>query len=414
MNDPIIQCLTDTDVYKFNMMYLVWKLWRRTLGESAMNNRSRRVRLAEIIPEEALREQLDHALTLRFGSEELEQLESFRLEDGRPQYSSEFVKHFLADFQLPQYELKKTADGQYDMRFPGTWAQFILWETLAMSIVTELRGYYTLAAEGKKMADLYDEGRRRRDAKIERLNSYPGIRFMEFVTRRRYSRDWHDELVGELKSGLHHDQMTGTSNVWLARKYGLKAQGTQAHELFMAYARLFGNDPATVRHSQNRVLQDWWDLYGHSLSIALTDTYGTEFFFRMMTPEQARLWKGLRQDSGDPFVFGERAISFYRKHEVNPLDKLVVFSDGLDLDRIIALYERFSRLIQVAFGWGTNLGNDLGIDPISLVIKLVQICGVDCVKLSDNLAKAIGPPELVAFLSEVFGYTVGLSEECRY
>lgn len=414
LNEPIITHLTDTDVYKFNMMQLIWKKWRGTSVVNGMNNRTRSVCLAEIIPEEALREQLDHTMKLRFSPEELDNLESFTLEGGRPQFERAFVREHLATFELPPYELRKMDDGQYSLLFPGPWERAMLWETLGMSTVIHLRNFYTLQAQGKSMVDLYEEGRRRRDQKIDWLNGYPGLRFMEFATRRRFCFDWQEETLCAMKDGLRYGQMTGTSNVWLARKHGLRPQGTQAHELFMAYMRLFGLDPDAIRGSQRKVLEDWFELYGHSLSIALTDTVGTDFFFRMMTEDLARLWKGLRQDSGDPFVFGEKAIRFYQQYGIDPLTKLLVFSDGLDLELMFRLYDRFASRIQVAFGWGTNLSNDMGLDSISLVIKLIQILGLGTVKLPDNLDKATGSPEDVGLMRGIFGHTHDNRQVCVY
>lgn len=414
LDEPIITHLTDTDVYKINMMQLIWEKWRGTPVVNGMNNRTRTVRLAEIIPEQALREQLDHIQSLRFSKPGLDYLEGFRLEDGRPQFKPAFIHEHLATFQLPPYELSKTEDGQYRLLFPGPWERAMLWETLGMSTVNHLRNFYTLQARGLSLADLYEEGRRRLDSKIDLLNGYPFLRFMEFGTRRRFCFGWQDDVVGELKSRLLYGQMTGTSNIWLAMKHDLRPQGTQAHELFMAYMRLFGIDPDAIRASQRKVLEDWFALYGYSLSIALTDTVGSDFFFRMMTELLARLWKGLRQDSGDPFVFGEKAIRFYQQYGIDPLTKLLVFSDGLDLDLMIRLYERFASRIQVAFGWGTNLTNDLGLDPISLVVKLIEILGVGTVKLSDNLEKATGSPEDIAFMRPIFGHSHNNRQACVY
>jgi len=166
--------------------------------------------------------------------------------------------------------------------------------------------------------------------------------------------------------------------------------------------------------SHNEVLQKWQLMYGLKLLIALTDTFGSEVFFRDMTPAQALDWKGLRQDSGDPFQFGRQAIQFYQRMGIDPLTKLIIFSDGLDLDKITALYECFHEHIMVSFGWGTNLTNDLGFSSLSIVMKMAKAFGHDTVKLSDNLAKATGPQAEIERAKRIFGYTGTLSEECRY
>ena len=145
--------------------------------------------------------------------------------------------------------------------------------------------------------------------------------------------------------------------------------------------------------------------YGEPLSIALTDTYGTDFFFRDFTPEQAQAWRGLRHDSGDPFAFGEKAIAFYQGHGIDPRTKTLVFSDGLEVETILALTDRFSDRIRVVFGWGTKLTNYPGCAPLSIVVKILSSCGHGAVKLSDNLEKALGTPKDIERYMRIFGHT---------
>ena len=166
--------------------------------------------------------------------------------------------------------------------------------------------------------------------------------------------------------------------------------------------------------SRIRKFSAWWELYGWGLSIALTDTYGSQFFFRDMTEAQARAWKGLRHDSGDPFEFGERALSFYESYGVDPKEKLLIFSDGLELDMILELSERFHGRIKLSFGWGTNLTNDLGFDPISIVVKVVEADGLRTVKLSDNMAKATGTQQDIERFKRIFGHHHDNVEAVRY
>jgi nicotinate phosphoribosyltransferase len=184
--------------------------------------------------------------------------------------------------------------------------------------------------------------------------------------------------------------------------------------MYMVMAGIMHDNDDTIRASHNRILQEWWEEYGWGLSIALTDTYGSAFFFHDMTAEQARNWKGLRQDSGDPIAFGEAAIGFYQRHGIDPHDKLLIFSDGLDLGTILKLADHFAGRIRISFGWGTNLTNDLGFGALSLVIKAVEANGQRAVKLSDNLAKATGEPPDIARFKRIFGYTVTTYTECTY
>ena len=169
-----------------------------------------------------------------------------------------------------------------------------------------------------------------------------------------------------------------------------------------------------IRSSHNQVLTDWWELYGWGLSVAVTDTYGSEFFFRDMTESQARAWKGLRHDSGDPFEFGERAVRFYEKLGIDPREKLLIFSDGLELVTILRLSAQFHGRVKLSFGWGTNLTNDLGFEPVSIVVKAVEVDGRRTVKLSDNMAKATGTKEDIERFKRIFGHGHDRVEAVRY
>jgi nicotinate phosphoribosyltransferase len=249
--------------------------------------------------------------------------------------------------------------------------------------------------------------------KVDILRAHPHIKFSDFGTRRRFSRDWQRYIVW-MASEYLPEQFLGTSNVSLAQELNCRPIGTMAHELFMIISRLNGDTDDDIRASHNRVLQEWWLEYGRSLSIALTDTFGSEFFFRDMTPEQAQAWKGLRQDSGDPIDFGERAFDFYERQDIDQRRKLIVFSDGLDVGKIVNLAEYFLGRFTTPFGWGTNLTNDCDFKALSLVVKAVEANGLGTVKLSDNLAKATGKPEDIERFKRIFGYTGESFEECRY
>ncbi len=197
-------------------------------------------------------------------------------------------------------------------------------------------------------------------------------------------------------------------------KYGLLPMGTSAHELFMVMACIMGERDEDIRASHNKVLQDWWDEYNWGLSIALTDTFGTDFFFRDMTYEQAKNWKGLRHDSGDPIDFGERAIKFYKDKGIDPREKILIFSDGLDVQTILKISEHFKSRIKVTFGWGTNLTNDLGFKALPIVIKVSEANGKPTVKLTDNLAKAMGRKEDIERYKRIFGYAHSEYKRLKY
>ncbi|MBI5742589.1 MAG: nicotinate phosphoribosyltransferase [Candidatus Niyogibacteria bacterium] len=402
----IIGSLLDLDFYKLTMGQAVFKLYPKVVVKYAFKNRTKKVRLGEHIREADLRAELDYVRTLRFTEEELDYLRKLRIL-GERVFAEDYLR-FLGALRLPDYDLRLDR-GEIVLEFPGLWSEAIYWETIALAIANEL--YYRSTT--RKRGRLYGAGMVRLDAKIRVLREHPEITFLEFGTRRRFSGKWQHNVTETLASELPR-QMIGTSNVLLAKQLEIAPKGTVAHEWFMVIAGIFGQYNDLLHFSHYQALDDWWHFYGAKLSIALTDTFGTRFFFESMDLKQAERWTGLRQDSGDPFVFGESAIKFYEKHGIDPREKLIVFSDGLDVDLVVKLHEHFKGRIKTTFGWGTNLTNDLGPEPLSLVIKAVEAEGRGLVKLSDNLAKATGRPEDVERYKRVFGYTNDSSSECRY
>ena len=408
---PIIQSLLDTDFYKFTMGYWVFKRYPDVPVRYAFKNRTARVQLAQYIDEAELRRELDHVRTLRVTSSELHYLRGINAY-GNGIFSEGYLE-FLKELRLPPYTLERV-DGTFRLEFAGLWCEAIYWETLALSIINEL--YYCACLERLSAFErdaVFAAGTLQLTEKMKTLRSRSDITFSDFGTRRRFSRNWQEYVIRVLAQEMP-GQMLGTSNTAMAMQYGLLPVGTLAHEMYMVLAGVMAQSDDTIRASHNRVLQEWWEEYGWGLSIALTDTYGTDFFFRDMTAAQARAWKGLRQDSGDPMAFGEQAIAFYQRHGVDPHDKLIVFSDGLDLGTIIKLADHFAGRIRVSFGWGTNLTNDLGFEALSLVIKVIEANGHRTVKLSDNLAKATGEASDIERFRRIFGHTVTTFEACRY
>lgn len=409
---PIITSLLDIDFYKFTMGQLVFHRYPNVPVRYAFKNRTARVRLADFISEDELREELDHARTLRFNNSELHYLRGTN-EYGDRMFAEDYLG-FLRGLRLPEYHLERTG-GTFSLEFPGKWSEAIYWETIALSIINEL--YYRSLMSG--LGSRFDrdvicaKGKLKLAEKIAKLRWRPGIKFSDFGTRRRFSKEWQDYVVGVLVEKMP-EQFLGTSNVDLALKYGVVPMGTSAHEMFMAMSGIMHGSDEEIRASHNKTLRDWWDEYGRGLSIALTDTFGSDFFFSDMAKKQAREWKGLRQDSGEPITFGEKAIQFYKKHGIDPKTKLLIFSDGLDVPEILKIHGHFAGEIAISFGWGTNLTNDLSFNPLSLVVKIVEANGHGTVKLSDNLAKAIGAPEDVKRFKQIFGYAGGMYQECRY
>ena len=408
---PIITSLLDVDFYKFTMGQLVYLRHRDVRVRYALDNRTSSVRLAEHIDIAQLREELDHVRGLRFNNSELHYLRGTN-EYGDRMFKESYLE-FLRELSLPDYDVE-AVDGHIRLHFAGSWAEAIYWETLALAIINELYCRALMKPLSRFSRDLvFAEGRKRLASKIARIREFPGLDFADFGTRRRFSRVWQ-YYVDECLSEELPDQFAGTSGTDSAMRAGLVPMGTSAHELYMVMSGIMHDSDESILSSHARVLEEWWDQYRWGLSVALTDTYGSDFFFRDMTEEQARNWKGLRHDSGDPFAFAARAIQFYRDHDIDPREKLLIFSDGLELDTILALYRALHERIKVSFGWGTNLTNDLGFDPISIVIKAVEANGFRTVKLSDNLGKATGTPEDIERFRRIFGHAHDHRETVKY
>ncbi len=408
---PIIESLLDLDFYKFTMGQMVFLKYCDVPVVYSLVNRTRQVRLAEFIDEAELRKELDHVRSLRLNNSELHYLRGTN-EYGERMFRESYLE-FLRGLQLPPYELEEV-DGSFRLQFRGAWSTTIYWETVALSIVNELYNRSLMKPLRRFEKDLvFARGRMRLAEKIRVLRTKPEISFIDFGTRRRFSRDWQHYVDRTLAEELPA-QFLGTSSTESAMLHGLVPMGTSAHELTMVMSGIMHDSDDLIRASHNRVLQDWWDLYGWGLSVAVTDTYGSEFFFRDMEESQARAWKGLRHDSGDPFEFGEKAIQFYQGHGIDPKEKLIIFSDGLELEIILALSRRFHGRVKLSFGWGTNLTNDLGFEPISIVVKAIEANGHRTVKLSDNLAKATGSREDIERFKRIFGHSHEHEEAVRY
>ena len=360
--------------------------------------------LSEFVDPTELQARLD---TLRSGwqPEELAYLASLQNQDGTAQFTPDYLD-FLADNPLPAAHVDYDERGDIAVTATGQWPLVTFWETVVMSELNELYFSGKLRAEGTSLEALYAEGDRRLDEKIAILQNRPDIKFSDFGTRRRFSYAWQKHVVERIATELP-DNFVGTSNIYLAHELGLKPIGTFAHELPMVYAALADKDGARPLDGHNRVLQDWERTYRGDLSTALTDTFTSEFFFADFTPEQASQWSALRHDSGDPVEFGERVVDFYDSLGISPDTKTIVFSDGLDIATIVRLADHFQGRINVMFGWGTTLTNDLGIAANNFVMKAVRADGMPTVKLSDAEGKHTGPADKIEHYQEAVARAVG-------
>ena len=406
--DPIIRSLIDTDFYKLLMLQMIWKLHPDVDVTFSVINRTKTVRLAEEIDEGELRAQLDFARTLRLTKKEMIWLAGNTFYGRAQIFEPEFLA-WLSTYQLPQYELTKR-DGQYELTFHGRWMDTTMWEIPALAIINELRSRAAMRNLGFFTLDvLYARAKAKMWTKVERLRALPKLRISDFGTRRRHSFLWQRWCVEALKEGIG-PAFTGTSNVLLAMDSDLEAVGTNAHELPMVAAALANTDDE-LRAAPYKVLRDWNTLYGGNLLIALPDAFGTAAFLRD-APDWVADWTGFRPDSAPPIEGGEKIIDWWKAKGRDPKKKLLIFSDGLDVDAIIETYQHFEGRVRMSFGWGTNLTNDFagcapseiaGLKPISIVCKVTEANGRPAVKLSDNPQKATGDPAEVERYLKFFG-----------
>ena len=406
--DPIVRSLLDTDFYKLLMLQMIWKLHPEVNATFSVINRTKSVRLADDIDEQELRDQLDHVRDLRFTKKEMIWLAGNSFYGRKQIFEPEFLA-WLTTFRLPDYQLERK-DGQYELHFEGRWVETTMWEIPALAIINELRSRAAMKGLGQFTLDvLYARAKSRMWDKVQQLRHYPGLRISDFGTRRRHSFLWQRWCVEALKEGIG-PAFTGTSNVLLAMDTDLEAVGTNAHELPMVKAALAETDDA-LGLAPYKVLEDWTQLYGGNLLIVLPDAFGTAAFLRN-APDWVADWTGFRPDSAPPIEGGEKIIAWWKAHGRDPREKLLIFSDGLDVETIIETYKHFQGRVRMSFGWGTNLTNDFhgcapidttNLDPISVVCKVTEANGRPAVKLSDNPRKATGVPSEVERYKRFFG-----------
>ena len=407
--DPIVRSLIDTDFYKLLMCQSVRRKFADARVTFSLINRAAEVRLAELIDEGELREQLDHLRTLSLSRGESTWLRGNTFYGKRQMFRPDFMEWFEG-LRLPPYHLEKR-DGQYELTFEGAWPEVMLWEVPALSVLMELRSRAVLNRMGKfELEILYARAMTKLWQKVERLKTIPDLRLADFGTRRRHGFLWQDWCVQAMMEGLG-PKFVGTSNCLIAMRRDIEAIGTNAHELPMITSALAGSDEE-LRQAPYRVLADWQEEHEGNLRIILPDTYGTQGFLEH-APDWLARWTGIRIDSGDPAEGAEAAIAWWQRHGEEPRDKLVIFSDGLDVEAIEVLSQRFRGRVKASFGWGTMLTNDFvglvaddALAPFSLVCKAISANGRATVKLSDNPLKAMGPADEIERYKRVFGLGV--------
>mgnify|MGYP003561950832 FL=1 len=395
----IIHSLLDTDLYKFTMLQVVLHKFPQT--HSVYHFRCRNLEdtvypLTDILDD--LNEQLDYLCQLKFKEDELLYLRSLRF------IKSDFVD-YLELFQLKRRFIKASIDseGRLDIWVEGPMVQAMMFEIFVLAIVNEL--YFRRIRTDEVLA----EGERRLQAKMVLLNQYqqqqhpndPPFLVSDFGTRRRYSYDWQKHVIEAFHQAAP-DIFRGTSNVLIAKELGLTPIGTMAHEFLQAFQAL----DVRLRDFQKAALETWVQEYRGDLGIALTDVVGMDAFLRDFDLYFAKLFDGLRHDSGDPYEWGDKAYAHYKKLKVDSKSKMLTFSDGLNLEKAWALHQYFKDRFQVSFGIGTNLTNDMGQTPLNIVLKLVECNGQSVAKISDSPGKTMTDNDtFLAYLRQVFQIT---------
>ncbi|HEY8025625.1 MAG TPA: nicotinate phosphoribosyltransferase [Burkholderiaceae bacterium] len=393
---PVVRSLLETDLYKFTMWQALLHSHPDSHTEYAFVCRNKPAYpLAELLAD--VNRELDHLCTLSFADDELDYLRSLRY------MKSDFVD-FLTVFRFQRKFVTAATEGDtLTIRAAGPQVHVMGFEIFVLYIVNEL--YFRRFEH----APALQEGRKRLSAKIQALRSFgyePSRRnpfeFFDFGVRRRFSGEWQDEVVSTLAREVPQF-FKGTSNVYLAKKYKLVPIGTMAHEYLQSY-QSFG---VRLRDFQKAALEDWVQEYRGDLGTALTDVVGMDAFLADFDLYFAKLFDGLRHDSGDPIVWGEKALAHYAKLRIDPHTKRLVFSDGLDLQTAFALYRHFADRTMTGFGIGTNLSNDTGIQALNIVMKLVSCNGQSVAKLSDASGKTLCKDEtFLAYLRQVFHHPV--------
>ena len=376
--EPIITSLLDTDLYKFNMNQVIFHQHTNLSGKYYFKCRNKGVTFTQEMFEE-INAQIDNLCSLRFTKEELDYLRSIRF------IKNDYVEFLKLWYPIREYVTTSLSDtGELSVVVEGPLFSAMQFEIYLLAIINEV--YFRIKYN-------YDElivsARQRLDRKIADFNSgrYT-FSFAEFGCRRRLSREWEDEEVRRL--AFETKNCVGTSNVYLAKKYNLTPIGTYAHEFVQMYQ---GIDSIPLAYTNHYAMQDWYDEYLGDNGTALTDTITTDLFLLDFNRSMVNNYTGVRHDSGDPYVWGNKMIEHFKKYGVDPKTKLLLFSDSLDFDKAQALYDYFKDKVKVSFGIGTYCANDTDEEALNIVIKLQYVNGMPVAKLSDNPEKMMTQDE---------------------
>lgn len=403
MKPVYIRSMLDTDLYKITMQMTMFH--RYTSANTKWRFKARKGNgfpgngTSDSDFMYALNLSLDHLCTLQYTYEELEYLRNIKSKIGTLIFKDDFIEYLrLFKYNREYVKAEVMADGSLDIILDGPWLAVTGMEVPILAIISELHSMT------KSQGATIPKGRESLTNKIKFLKgmedacTLDGFKFADFGTRRRYSHAWQDFVLSELINNVPN-YLIGTSNLYFAMKYNLTPIGTMAHEFIQAFQQLGGR----LVDSQKNALEAWVQEYRGELGIALTDTICFDAFLEDFDLYFAKLFDGCRHDSGDPTNWCDKLIAHYRKLGIDPKTKTAVFSDGLDFETAYTLFRRFSPFINVSFGIGTNLMNDMGCDPISIVLKMVELNGMPVAKISDEPAKTMCEDiEYINYIKKVF------------
>jgi len=384
---PIITSLLDTDKYKFSMQQVNLHQYPGAMAKYRFKCRDKGVDLTPLICD--IREQLALVAKLKFTESELRYLSE------EPHLSSDYID-FLSDFKLDDRQIfVRETNGNIDIFAEGPMLKTSLWEIFVLAIVNELWYRHTVPEPD------YLEGRQRLAAKIMRIeeeSDLEGFNFTDFGTRRRFSKEWHAAVLRTLRLKLPN-YLVGTSNYYFAREHSIKAIGTMAHEYLQTWQAL-----GHPLDAQKNALNAWAQEFRGCLGDALTDVIGMDSFCAILDLYFAKQFDGFRHDSGDPAQWCDKLINRLETLGIDPQSKHAIWSDGLNVEKMLTLFKTFKNRIQTGFGIGTNLTNDLGYRPLNIVMKVVEVNGRPVAKLSDSPGKTMCEnPDYIAWLAGAYG-----------
>ena len=394
--DPIIISLLDTDLYKFNMDQVIFHTHTDLIGEYHFKCRTPDVVFTEEMFKE-IEEQVDHLCSLRFTNEELDYLRSIRF------IKDDYVEFLRLWHPIRDYIQMLLDEGTLYIHVNGPLFSAMQFEIYLLEIVNEV--YFRMNYD-------YDTLRRSAEKRLnKKIEAFKDgkytFKFAEFGARRRLSREWEDEVVRRFATETNN--MVGTSNVYLAKKYNLIPIGTFAHEFVQMYQ---GISKIPLAYTNYYAMKDWYNEYKGDNGTALTDTITTDLFLLDFDRSMANNFTGVRHDIGDPFAWGEKIIKHYEKYGIDPKSKTLLFSDSLNFEKAQQLYNAFRNRTKVSFGIGTYVANNTCAEPLNIVIKLQTVNGHPVAKLSDCEGKTMCRDEAyVAHLREEINFRLAREKQ---